>query len=157
MCICTVLHSVLCDNDCTLTVPVLIMPVPSSHYCILRMLYFLGVSFYTIGWESFSDFPTIKKLLIKNFRRARRHQLQHTPPQAPLARRPTLRSPVSDGSPGTPLRLSKSARRNSFTMPSGQSTQSETAAGCPNDPLGLVTDERQTTAARYAFAVRLRL
>lgn len=33
------------------------------YYCIMRMLFFLGVSFYTIGWESFADFPTLQYIL----------------------------------------------------------------------------------------------
>lgn len=33
------------------------------QYCIFRVLFFIGASFYSIGWEAFSDFPTVKRLL----------------------------------------------------------------------------------------------
>jgi lipase ATG15 len=34
------------------------------HYCIMRILFFVGASFYTIGWEAFSDFPTVRRLVV---------------------------------------------------------------------------------------------
>ena len=34
-----------------------------AHYCLLRMMFFFGVSLYTVGWESFANFPTIRRVL----------------------------------------------------------------------------------------------
>lgn len=35
-----------------------------ARFCILRILFFVGGSFYTVGWEAFSDFPTVRRLLV---------------------------------------------------------------------------------------------
>lgn len=35
-----------------------------ARFCILRILFFVGASFYTVGWEAFSDFPTVRRLLV---------------------------------------------------------------------------------------------
>jgi len=50
------------------------------HYCIMRMLFFVGSSFYLIGWEAFSDFPTVRRLVVGRGSRAsadlqQQHQL----------------------------------------------------------------------------------
>jgi len=64
-----------------------------AHYCVLRILFFIAKSFYVIGWEAFSDFPTVRLLVVKQ----KSSREKEIPPRSIPQRSP---SPKSRGKSG---------------------------------------------------------
>eukprot|EP00929_Paragymnodinium_shiwhaense_P091773 TRINITY_DN51676_c0_g1_i1.p1 TRINITY_DN51676_c0_g1~~TRINITY_DN51676_c0_g1_i1.p1 ORF type:complete len:1130 (+),score=227.18 TRINITY_DN51676_c0_g1_i1:70-3459(+) len=62
------------------------------RYCIARILFFVGSSFYAIGWEGFADFPAVQRLVVGSTSKQRR---ESQIPVLPLDR--TLSLDEADG------------------------------------------------------------
>jgi len=77
-------------------------------YCLMRILFFIGTSLYTIGWEAFSDFPAVRQLVatrssnVNGTPAAEHHGMTGKTPSTPPRGPSVLSRPMRTRSSSTP-------------------------------------------------------
>jgi len=120
------------------------------HYCTLRILFFIAVSLYTVGWEAFSDFPMVRRLVAGSESRNRGSQKEPPHRLTGFNSAPNLASSQDDESPKINHR--RAWERSEFIRQTSEESNEPTVSS----PDRLEVDVTHASAACYGAHRRRR-